>query len=234
MSDTTAALRHLHQLRQDLQRVTERKEQGPRRITAKQGFVAKRKQELEEARQRVKQLRHSADQKNLQLKTHEAKIADLKAKLNTAASNREYDILRGQIEADTMAKSVLEDEILETLEQVDVAQVATRDAEQQVAAAEDDLKKTSDAVAAELPNLEAEFAGLQEKVGAAERFLPANVTDNYRRLVDAYGADALAAVESKACGSCYVGLTMQQILELKTGKLLFCKSCGRLMYLSPE
>lgn len=234
MSDTTAALRHLHQLRQDLQRVMERKEQGPRRITAKQAFVAKRKQELEAARQRVKQLRHSADQKNLQLKTHEAKISDLKAKLNTAASNREYDILRGQIEADTMAKSVLEDEILETLEQVDLAQAATRDAEQQVATAEDELKKTTDGVAAERPGLEAEFAELQDKVGAAERFLPANVIDAYRRLVDAYGADALAPVESKACGSCYVGLTMQQILELKTGKLLFCKSCGRLMYLSPE
>lgn len=234
MSDTTAALRHLHQLRQDLQRVTERREQGPRRITAKQAFVAKRKQELEEARQRVKQLRHSADQKNLQLKTHEAKISDLKAKLNTAASNREYDILRSQIEADTMAKSVLEDEILETLEQVDLAQAATRDAEQQVAAAEDELKKTTDGVAAERPGLEAEFAELQDKVGAAERFLPANVTDTYRRLVEAYGANALAAVESRACGSCYVGLTMQQILELKTGKLLFCKSCGRLMYLAPE
>ncbi|MBX3449844.1 MAG: hypothetical protein KF777_09805 [Planctomycetaceae bacterium] len=234
MSETTAALSHLHQLRQDLQRVTERKEQGPRRITAKQAYVAKRKQELETARQRVKQLRHSADQKNLQLKTHEAKIADLKAKLNAAASNREYDILRGQIEADTMAKSVLEDEILETLEQVDEAQAATRDAEQHVAAAEEELKKTSEGVAAELPGLDAELVALQEKVGAAERFLPANVIDTYRRLVEAFGADALAPVESKACGSCYVGLTMQQILELKTGKLLFCKSCGRLMYLSPE
>ena len=64
-------------------------------------------------------MRVAADQKQLQLKAGEEKIKDLKRKLNAAASNREYQILKEQIAADDMAKSVLEDEIIEALEKID-------------------------------------------------------------------------------------------------------------------
>jgi len=234
MTQTAAALRHLHELRLSLRRVNDQFEAGPRKVTAKRLQLEKRKQELEALRNKSKQLRSSADQKNLQLKTNEAKINDLKAKLNAASSNREYDILKGQVEADTMANSVLEDEILEALEQVDRSLVDIKEGERAVVAAEADLQKALDDVANKEPVLKAELAGLHEQVAAAERFLPGDVTVTYRRLVDSFGADALASVENKACSGCYVGLTMQEVVELKSGKLLFCRSCGRLMYMALE
>ena len=83
----------------------------------------KKKEELETLRGKLKQSKMSADQKNLQLKSSEGRIYDLNGKLNIAANNREYEALRSQIAADTMAKSVLEDEILEAVEKVDAAQI---------------------------------------------------------------------------------------------------------------
>ena len=67
--------------------------------------------------------------------SREDRIEDLKAKLNTAASNREYDTLKEQIAADQQANAVLSDEILEGLEQLDVL-------EQQVSASDEECKKT--------------------------------------------------------------------------------------------
>src|SRR5436190_2251669 len=119
MSATGAGLKQLHELHLQLREVQSQLEAGPRQIAARRQFQDKKQADLEVRRQKLKQLKMTADQKNLQLKSNETKIADLRAKQNTVTSNREYDILRGQIDADLMAKSVLEDEILEALEAVD-------------------------------------------------------------------------------------------------------------------
>ena len=80
-------------------------------------------------KQKLKDQRGASDRKSLDLKTNEAKIADLQTKLNTSTNNREYDIIRGQIDADSSANSVLEDEILESLEKVDLCQTDIREQE---------------------------------------------------------------------------------------------------------
>lgn len=232
-SASAQALTALHQLHLRLQEVQEELARGPRSINARKAAVEKKRTELEARRQKLKQLKVAADQKNLQLKTNENKIADLRSKLNVAVSNREYDIIHGQIDADTMANSVLEDEILETLTRIDQAQVEVKQAEQDVAAAEADLQKVAADVQAREPGLQEKAAGLQTEVAAAEKFLPPDIVPQYRRAVQAFGADALAAVNNKICTSCNLQLTSQKIVELNTGKLMFC-GCGRLLYMAEQ
>lgn len=113
-------LQILHDLHLKLQAVQDDLEKGPRLIKAKENVLAKKQAELDLAKAKHTDQRKLADQKNLQLKTNEAKLADLNTKLNMASTNREFDILKGQIAADKMANSVLEDEILDCMEQVDL------------------------------------------------------------------------------------------------------------------
>jgi len=230
MVSSSQALKTLHELHQRLQEVQEDLARGPRQIQAKKKSIEKRKTDLEHRRQKLKQLKLTADQKNLQLKTNENKIADLRAKLNLAASNREYEIITGQIDADTMANSVLEDEILEALTMIDQAQAEVKQAEQDVATAEAELKKLTADVQAVEPGLTDRARQLAAEVADAEKVLPDDIVPQYRRAVQAYGADALAAVEDRNCTSCHMQLTMQKMVELGAGKLMFC-TCGRLLYL---
>jgi predicted nucleic acid-binding Zn-ribbon protein len=229
MSASSQAIRALHELHLKLHEVQENLARGPRQIAAKQTAVDKRKAELESRRDKLKQLKMSADQKNLQLKTNEAKINDLRNKLNAAASNREYEIITGQIAADTMANSVLEDEILEALTRIDQMQGEVKQAEQDLATAEASLKQTQADVAAREPGLSDAAAALQKEVGEAEKFLPPDIVPQYRRAVQGFGAEALAAVENRVCSACHMQLTPQRMVELRSGKLMFC-GCGRLLY----
>ncbi|MFO0917743.1 MAG: hypothetical protein U0872_05435 [Planctomycetaceae bacterium] len=231
MSATGAGLKQLHELLLQLRDVQSQLESGPRQIAARRQIQEKKQAELEAKRQKLKQLKMTADQKNLLLKANETKIADLRAKQNSVTSNREYDILRGQIDADQMAKSVLEDEILESLEAVDRGQVEVKQFEQEVDAAERDLKNFVAEIEQRIPGLKEQAEALQTQVIDAEKFLPGDIAGNYRRLVQVHGADALAAVENRSCSNCYLSLTQQMIVELNSGKLLFCKSCQRLLYL---
>jgi predicted nucleic acid-binding Zn-ribbon protein len=223
-------LQFLHDLHLKLKAVQEEIEKGPRLIKAKENSLAKRQAELEQAKARHMEQRKLADQKNLQLKTNETKLADLNVKLNMANTNREFDILKGQIAADKMANSVLEDEILDCMDQVDKLKSKIADAEKLVAEAKDDVRKMTDQVAAAEAGLQERAARLRLAVTESETVIPDDLRVTYRRLVGAHGADALASVENNVCTSCYVSLSPQQGVELRGGKFIFCISCGKLMY----
>lgn len=233
MNSTSTGMKQLHDLRLKLREISDLIERGPRQILARKQLVDKKKEELESQRTRLKQIKMAADQKNLQLKTSESRIYDLTGKLNAAANNREYEALRTQIAADTMAKSVLEDEILEALEKVDSAQIDVKKHEQELVGVEAELQKVTADVQAKEAGLKEQAAALQAQVAEAEQILPPDIVPQYRRLVQAYGADALAQVINKSCSECYVSVTAQVYLELRSGKVRFC-TCGRLMYVAED
>ena len=95
-------LKDLHDLYLRLRETQDAVERGPRQVKARQQIVQQKQADLEALKQKQKSLKMAADQKALQLKSNEAKIIDLKSKLNQASSNKEFDILKNQVAADTM------------------------------------------------------------------------------------------------------------------------------------
>ena len=230
MSTAASGLAELHQIHIQLKQVQDKLAAGPKRMAAHRQLVEKRAAEADQFRGRLTELRMAADAKSLQLKSNEKQIDDLKAKLNAAASNREFDIIKSQIDADTMANSVLEDEILEILEQADAVRAKIAEVETQQTAATAELERVAAEVTAAEAGLREEAAVFEESLGVAERSLPGEVAVVYRRLVNAHGAGALAAVENKACTGCFALLAPNESVALNVGKYLFCRSCGRLLY----
>jgi predicted nucleic acid-binding Zn-ribbon protein len=234
MSAATAGLKRLHELHLRLQELQQQLEHGPRQVKARQQILAKKQAEVDALKAELKLVRVLADQKNLQLKTNESKIADLRVKLNQATSNREFDIIRSQIDADTMANSVLEDEILEVLEKVDQFQQKIAKAEGEANQTSADIRKFADEVESTGPRLRSQASEIEGSVREAEKILPESTLIMYRRLVQAHGAGALAYVEGKSCSACNEILSPNFIVELNMDKFIFCRSCGRLLYRPTE
>lgn len=230
----TDDLRKLHELHLRLKELQEQVERGPRQLRARQTLVQNKQAEVDATRQKHKMLRMTADQKSLQLKSNEKKIEDLRVKLNEAASNREFDILRAQIEADKMANSVLEDEILEALEQVDGAQIAIKKAEEELATAKAEEARFSAQLTKDQSTLQADLETVRAALKEAETVLPEDVRPLYYRQVQAHGAGAMAEVNGAICSACYVALPPQWLVQLRAGQALFCKTCARLLYLGSE
>lgn len=230
MSTTATELKELHELHRRLQAVQEKLEAGPKRIAAREQIAKKKEAELTAARDKLKQLKLSSDQKGLQLKTNEAKIDTLKRKLNEAASNREYEIITSQIEADQMANSVLEDEIIESLDGIDAQSSVISQREKELEDALADAAKFKAKFEETVPGLKEEQAQLSSAIKEAESCIPIGERAQYQRLVSAHGDTALAAVEDSACTECYTMLEANTMIELNVGKIRFCRSCGRLLY----
>ncbi len=134
MSVTAAALRELHRIHQQLAELRDRLERGPKQVRAREANVAQLEAKVAEARERAKQMQMAVDRKQLDLKSGEQKVVDLRVKLNACSSNREYQALLEQIAAAEMAGSVLSDEILEGLEKIDQLVGQVKEAEKNLAA----------------------------------------------------------------------------------------------------
>jgi predicted nucleic acid-binding Zn-ribbon protein len=119
---STEILRKLHRLHHQLSDLRERLERGPKQIRARQLNLAHHEEQLAKLQTESKAFRVATDAKQLQFKSKEAKVKELRVKLNTANSNREFQALKDQIAADEMTNSVLADEILEALEKADAYQ----------------------------------------------------------------------------------------------------------------
>lgn len=230
MSDLTSGLRELHRIHTEIQRVRTELDRGPRQVRAKRRLVENKTAEIDQLRQKLTQTRKSADEKGLQLKSNEAKLHGLQVKLNQATSNREFDAVKGQMDADRMANSVLEDEILEALDKVDGLKASIEAAEKEKADFEKDATAFADKVAATEGDLKTELARLESSLAVAEKIIPANLMTDYKRLVQAHGATALAPIENKACSSCMNVVTQQQSIDLRNGRFTFCRNCGRMLY----
>lgn len=233
MSVTAAALRELHRIHQRLADLRDRLERGPRQVRIREANVAQLEARLAEARERAKQTQMATDRKQLDLKSGEQKELDLRVKLNGANSNREYQALLEQIAAAEMAGSVMQDEILEGLEKIDQLQTAAKEAEKNLAAGKAEMEKAKQAVATSASTIQADIAQLEVELVDAEKALPPDLRADYDRVVRSKGADSLASVDDGVCTGCGQQITLNMQNELRLSKLVFCKSCGRLLYL-PE
>jgi predicted nucleic acid-binding Zn-ribbon protein len=216
MSVTASALRELHRIHRQLADLRERKERGPKQIRAREANLARLADELAKVQAEHKAARVRSDQKQLLLKSGEEKIQQLKVKLNAAASNREY-----------------QDEILEAMEKIDELAAQTAEQQQKITASKDELAKAQQAVRDQAGILDADLKRLETELRQAESALPADFREAYQRVVNSKHEDAMAEVQGEFCGGCHQQLTPNNMAELSMALAIFCRNCGRLIYL-PE
>jgi len=227
---TADAVRTLHRMLRQLEDLRGRVAAGPRTIDVRSRTLDAATAKVAAIQEDVKKARVIADQKQLQLRSMESRIRDCETKRNAAKTNREYQLLGEQMEADTAARQVLEDEILEALERVDSLRATLPPCEAEVAAAKRALDETKVKVGAERSVLDAEVARVAGDLELAEQDLPHDSRDTYRRLVKSKGADAMASLEGESCGGCFQQIPPNGLADLAMGRVVPCRSCGRLIY----
>lgn len=231
--NNAGVLRELHRIHIQLSDLRERLERGPKQVKAHEANVAKAEAEVTRLKNEQKAVRMAGDQKQLQLKSGESKIADLRVKMNQVKNNREYQALKDQIAADEMANSVLQDEILETMEKIEESKKVVAEAEGRLAKLKEELARVQQAVRDQQGALEGDYKRLEAELQESEKKLPADLRENYNRMVRGKGADGMAAVEGEHCGGCNHTVTANTMSSLMMDRIIFCQVCGRMMYL-PE
>ncbi len=233
MSINADSLRKIHRLHIQLEDVRDRLARGPRQIKGGETRLSTLEKAVATAKEVLQRTRLTIHEKELNLKEREGRIFDIRGRLNSCSTNKEYQAYLEQIAADEQANSVLADEIIDLFDKANNEEAAVQSTMADLQKCQSDLEGVRRQVAEERDHLERELSRLGDELKSAEVSLPAEVKNDYERVVKAHGDEALAPLEAECCGGCNQRITAQMINELAMDRIVFCKSCGRILYL-PE
>src|SRR5262245_38001582 len=231
MSGISNVLREIHRLRKHASELQEQIDRAPVQLKAQKNKAAKTETTFAGAQEALKKAKVSILEREATLKSTHQQIAKYERQKDEATDPKAYEALQHEIAAAKKQAQAVEDEILEAMAGVEeqTAKLPELEATKkkvitEVAAFEGDQKER-------LARLSGELKSALEQLKAAEAQVPDDFRPQYQRLVNAYGADSLAAVEGQTCSHCHMQITFQQQHEVTTGHFICCKSCGRGLYL---
>jgi len=192
---------------------------------------AETKKFLEEKRHDFEELKKQRSRKELDLQEGEEHIKKCSARLYTVKSNKEYDALLKEIEAQKEKNSQIETELLILYDQIDEEEKKFKEAQKEFAQAQAEVVKRK--------------KGLEEKLNRAKALLPevekerkelvgsiklGDALEQYQWLQEKLGVKVMTRVVEEVCQNCYRRVPSQMFNEVLSGeKVITCPGCNRIM-----
>ena len=188
-------------------------------------------QGLQAVEGKVKVLEVRRNERETDLGQKEEQIKKLSVQLFQVKTNKEYSAMQKEIEGVKADKSVLEEEILKLMEEVEGARAQMK--REREALKEEETKLTA-AVARIEEEAQSAKGSLQELQSARSAITPRVdpvILSQYERILSKKEGMALVPVRGDACGGCFMNLPPQLINEVHLGtRLVLCESCARILY----
>ena len=225
--------REIHRLRRHARDVQQEIDRGPYTLKARRAVAARAEEAYKAAQDELKKVKVGTHEKESALKSTHTQIAKYEKQLDDVTDKKQYDALKTEIANARQKAQTLEDEILEGM--TDAEDRAAKLPSQEAAAkkAKEDLAAFEKEHAERAARLAGQLKETLAQLKTVEARIPEQYVPQYQRMVNAYGADALAGVQNHSCTHCHTNITVQQMHEVETGEFVTCRSCGRGLYIVP-
>lgn len=159
-------------------------------------------------------------------------------RMDSGAISSAKDLERMQHELATLDRriSVLEDEELEVMEQLEEAQASVTRLEAELAEITEKLAVAVDSVDVETSKIDGELAGVAEERTPALEGIPDDLLALYSRLSEKMGVGA-AELRARRCGGCNLQLDPAEISRIRglaADEVVRCEECSRILVRTAE
>ncbi|MBI2328312.1 MAG: hypothetical protein HYU85_01455 [Chloroflexi bacterium] len=230
-----SVVKQLYQL-QDVDLELESSERALKQITAQlgeNGAVVSTRSKLTLEHQHREEL-------NQQQRAIERAIDDLTSKLAPAEEElysgrirnpKELANLQHEIDGLKARRDQLEDKALATMDQIELAarSIATIEGELKIVEAE--WQRQQQRLAADLEQVKTVLSSLQDKRQRLVAEIDPQAIEVYQALKQHKGV-AVARVEQGICHGCRISLPISELQQARSGRLVRCSSCGRILFLA--
>lgn len=232
--DTLAKLVSLQSLDKELVKLEAEAKAQPGWMAARERNYLEAKAVVEQIEAKIREKELLIKQKELDIASREEQMAKIEVQLNAVKTNRDFDTFKHQIEGLRADNSLVEDEVLALMTEVEETRRGMGPEKETLAAA----KKEYDEGKAEAQTT---FAEMQKKVQnhrslrdhKAEE-IPPEALHLYNKILGARSGSGISSVIDQTCQGCFMEITMHELtLVKKSDSLIQCKFCNRILYL-PE
>jgi len=215
----------------------EKETEIPHQIENVKNNFEESKKILEAVESRTKELQVKKKGKELDLATKEEGVKKAQGQLYQLKTNKEYQAKLTEIASFKADVSLLEEEVIKVLDEIEETEKRNKEAKAQLAEKEKIFKDEEAKLNAQLKNIENEIKELEAKREVLTQGVNPNILNKYERLIKTRSGLAIVPVdiESENCGACNMRVTSQTINEIKMYKdLVLCESGVRILYIADD
>lgn len=223
----------------DIRRELDRKQ---RQVSAQQARLETARHEYDARHESTRRLQMQFDELDVEIKARSAHIDKLRQQLNTVRTNKEYAALLSQMNNEKADLSKYESRAMQLMEEVEARkrELAATEQHQQGEAGRLGELRTQHEQSVE--SLSGRLERLTKQRDEAAARLDSKVVEQFNRLSTKYGGEAMAELQPAdprrtefVCGGCFMSKRADIVNALRLkDELVFCKSCGRILYLKDE
>lgn len=178
-----------------------------------------------------KEMQLEVAKKELEMKRLDELEKDIKKRLDSAQNQREYQSATSEIEKVKGMQHGLEEDLIATWKKLEHAEQEYRDraafCEKKIAEHNVAIQETMQKIQEAKQQIEQLKEQRQEKLAT----VPKELAEKYEAMYQ-HVSNPIVSVQKGSCSGCFYTITQQDMLYLRTGKLIQCKECFRFLYLS--
>lgn len=202
----------------------------PEKINELKRKMEEKNNELNQAKNRLIEIKKTYKLKEVDVAENEAKINKLNQQIHSVKTNEEYRAILKEIEFIKNSNRTIEEEMINLLEEEEKIKSRLGSLEK---AAKDFIEKKN----REIQELEAQGKQIFEEQEKNKfmfqdeiQKLPEEIRKIYERISKAREKAICIVSDAGVCTGCYSNITPQRLNELKKrDKIILCDSCGRIL-----
>lgn len=173
--------------------------------------------------------------KELEVAAKEEEIKKYNGQLYSLKTNKEYQIMQNQIAGLKSDNSIIEEEILKTMDEQDILKEELEKAKAQLAIEEKKFQEEKKKKEEKINEIDFSTGDLTAKRGQDLPAIDKKILAQYERILKGKDGLALVRVANDSCQGCYMHLTAQVINEIKMfEKVIICGLCARMLYIEED
>ena len=234
MENLKETLGLLYQLQEKDVKIFELKENLtnlPKIVDEKQKQIADLKASFENKKAEYVRLNSLKKEKEALLSTKEAAIAKHTSDLNTIKANDMYKNCLLEIEKAKADKSVVEDEILQLMEDIDKEMINLKKYEEETKAREAEINKEIADAKLTVEKAKENIEAIQKERDEFAKTIDKNILSQYERIRESRNGQGIVTIDGESCSGCNMVLRPQLIVQAtKCKELVYCDNCSRILF----
>ena len=214
----------IYRFRQEIHQIPEEVHELTRTFESEKSHLLQLENQLKEIQLRQKKKEGELGEKETLVRKYNAQLTQVK-------TNKEYAALQQEIASLKADGSILEDEILDILEQVERNLKEVRQERERLTRAEKETEEKKKTLLQKAEELKSSLSTLSQKRVEVLKQVAPEARELYDKILEKKEGLALVAVIGDACGACRIELRPQTLNEVKLKEsLVLCDNCSRILY----
>lgn len=214
----------IFELRRSLNAFPARKKTIESQLAAAKARFAAAEENVKKVQMKQKELENDALAKENLSKKYQQQQAAVK-------TNQEYAALTKEMQNALADKSLIEDQILKLMDDVEAQKASIQEEKKVLAASEASVKQELETIAKETAAIHQQIEVLNAERKQHTPGVAADVLAQYERILGKREGVALAKLQGESCSGCGLAFPPQTVNEIKMKEsMIFCESCSRIVY----